>query len=117
MVMPNLYGNIVNNVCAGLVGGPGLVPGANYGHDYAVFETATRNTGKSIANRNIANPTAALLAACMMLDHLKLHNHASTIRKAVLASLDDPRTHTPDIGGQGTTSGAVQSIIGHLPRG
>ncbi|XP_041269414.1 isocitrate dehydrogenase [NAD] subunit gamma, mitochondrial-like [Onychostruthus taczanowskii] len=78
---------------------------------------ATRNTGKSIANRNIANPTAALLAACMMLDHLRLHNHASTIRKAVLASLDDPRTHTPDIGGQGTTSGAVQSIIGHLPRG
>lgn len=116
MVMPNLYGNIVNNVCAGLVGGPGLVPGANYGHDYAVFETATRNTGKSIANRNVANPTAALLAACMMLDHLRLHNHASTIRQAVLASLDDPRTHTPDIGGQGTTSGAVQSILSHLGR-
>ncbi|CAM9104410.1 unnamed protein product [Bubo scandiacus] len=76
---------------------------------------ATRNTGKSIANRNIANPTAALLAACMMLDHLRLHSHASTIRRAVLASLDDPRTHTPDIGGQGTTSGAVQSIISHLP--
>ncbi|XP_068009096.1 LOW QUALITY PROTEIN: isocitrate dehydrogenase [NAD] subunit gamma, mitochondrial [Melanerpes formicivorus] len=112
MVLPNLYGNVVNNV--GLVGGPGLVPGANYGHDYAVFETATRNTGKSIANRNIANPTAALLAACMMLDHLSLHNHASNIRQAVLASLDDPRTHTPDIGGQGTTSGAVQSIISHL---
>ncbi|XP_068780263.1 isocitrate dehydrogenase [NAD] subunit gamma, mitochondrial isoform X1 [Struthio camelus] len=116
MVMPNLYGNIVNNVCAGLVGGPGLVPGANYGHDYAVFETATRNTGKSIANRNIANPTAALLAACMMLDHLRLHSYASTIRQAVLASLDDPKTHTPDIGGQGTTSGAVQSILTHLPR-
>uniref|UniRef100_A0A4W5KWU2 Isocitrate dehydrogenase [NAD] subunit, mitochondrial n=1 Tax=Hucho hucho TaxID=62062 RepID=A0A4W5KWU2_9TELE len=71
MVMPNLYGNVVSNVCAGLVGGPGLVPGANYGRDYAVFETATRNTGKSIADRNIANPTAMLLASCMMLDHLK----------------------------------------------
>ncbi|MBN3320556.1 IDHG1 dehydrogenase, partial [Atractosteus spatula] len=71
MVMPNLYGNVVSNVCAGLVGGPGLVPGANYGRDYAVFETATRNTGKSIANKNIANPTAMLLASCMMLDHLK----------------------------------------------
>ncbi|NWH72841.1 IDH3G dehydrogenase, partial [Piaya cayana] len=116
LVMPNLYGNIVSNVCAGLVGGPGLVPGANYGHDYAVFETATRNTGKSIANRNVANPTAALLAACMMLDHLRLHGHASMVRQAVLASLDDPRTHTPDIGGQGTTSGAVQSILAHLPR-
>ncbi|XP_068780267.1 isocitrate dehydrogenase [NAD] subunit gamma, mitochondrial isoform X4 [Struthio camelus] len=77
---------------------------------------ATRNTGKSIANRNIANPTAALLAACMMLDHLRLHSYASTIRQAVLASLDDPKTHTPDIGGQGTTSGAVQSILTHLPR-
>uniref|UniRef100_A0AAQ4NYH9 Isocitrate dehydrogenase [NAD] subunit, mitochondrial n=1 Tax=Gasterosteus aculeatus aculeatus TaxID=481459 RepID=A0AAQ4NYH9_GASAC len=71
MVMPNLYGNVVSNVCAGLVGGPGLVPGANYGRDYAVFETATRNTGKSIAGKNIANPTAMLLASCMMLDHLK----------------------------------------------
>ncbi|XP_060108482.1 isocitrate dehydrogenase [NAD] subunit gamma, mitochondrial [Heteronotia binoei] len=111
MVMPNLYGNIVNNVCAGLVGGPGLVPGANYGRDYAVFETATRNTGKSIANKNIANPTAMLLASCMMLDHLKLHSYASMIRKAVLASLDDLKTHTPDIGGQGTTSEAVQSIL------
>ncbi|KAG8554325.1 hypothetical protein GDO81_003764 [Engystomops pustulosus] len=56
MVMPNLYGNIVNNVCAGLVGGPGLVPGANYGSVYAVFETATRNTGKSIANKNMPHP-------------------------------------------------------------
>ncbi|KAJ6655316.1 hypothetical protein lerEdw1_005508 [Lerista edwardsae] len=111
MVMPNLYGNIVNNVCAGLVGGPGLVPGANYGRDYAVFETATRNTGKSIAGKNIANPTAMLLASCMMLDHLKLHNSASVIRKAVLASMDDANTHTPDIGGQGTTSEAVQSIL------
>lgn len=103
MVMPNLYGNVVSNVCAGLVGGPGLVPGANYGRDYAVFETvsvgglnrfvghrslrnlkdgkcmshvclvfqATRNTGKSIAEKNIANPTAMLLTSCLMLDHLK----------------------------------------------
>uniref|UniRef100_A0A0K8S013 Isocitrate dehydrogenase [NAD] subunit, mitochondrial n=1 Tax=Crotalus horridus TaxID=35024 RepID=A0A0K8S013_CROHD len=111
MVMPNLYGNIVNNVCAGLVGGPGLVPGANYGHAYAVFETATRNTGKSIAGKNIANPTAMLLASCMMLDHLRLHSYASVIRKAVLTSMDDVETHTPDIGGQGTTSVAVQSIM------
>ncbi|XP_053870917.1 isocitrate dehydrogenase [NAD] subunit gamma, mitochondrial [Malaclemys terrapin pileata] len=114
MVMPNLYGNIVNNVCAGLVGGPGLVPGANYGRDFAVFETATRNTGKSIAHKNVANPTATLLAACMMLDHLRLHSFATTIRQAVLASLDDEATHTPDIGGQGTTSGAVQSILRHV---
>uniref|UniRef100_A0A8C7XGV3 Isocitrate dehydrogenase [NAD] subunit, mitochondrial n=1 Tax=Oryzias sinensis TaxID=183150 RepID=A0A8C7XGV3_9TELE len=91
MVMPNLYGNVVSNVCAGLVGGPGLVPGANYGQDYAVFETATRNTGKSIAGKNIANPTAMLLASCMMLDHLKLYNYATLIRNAVLTTMNETR--------------------------
>ncbi|XP_026567071.1 isocitrate dehydrogenase [NAD] subunit gamma, mitochondrial [Pseudonaja textilis] len=116
MVMPNLYGNIVNNVCAGLVGGPGLVPGANYGRDYAVFETATRNTGKSIAGKNIANPTAMLLASCMMLDHLRLHSYASVIREAVLTAMDDVETHTPDIGGLGTTSAAVQSIMKQITK-
>ncbi|XP_031700907.1 isocitrate dehydrogenase [NAD] subunit gamma, mitochondrial isoform X1 [Anarrhichthys ocellatus] len=111
MVMPNLYGNVVSNVCAGLVGGPGLVPGANYGRDYAVFETATRNTGKSIAQRNIANPTAMLLASCMMLDHLKLYDYATLIRNAILTTMNETRLHTADIGGQGTTSDVVQSIM------
>ncbi|XP_023689885.1 isocitrate dehydrogenase [NAD] subunit gamma, mitochondrial [Paramormyrops kingsleyae] len=111
MVMPNLYGNVVSNVCAGLVGGPGLVPGANYGRDYAVFETATRNTGKSIADRNIANPTAMLLASCLMLDHLKLHEYATLIRNAILTTMNETRLHTADIGGQGTTSEVVQSIM------
>ncbi|XP_043911398.1 isocitrate dehydrogenase [NAD] subunit gamma, mitochondrial [Protopterus annectens] len=117
MVMPNLYGNVVNNVCAGLVGGPGLVPGANYGNNYAVFETATRNTGKSIATKNIANPTAMLLASCMMLDHLKLHDDAATIRKAVLTTMNEHRMHTPDIGGQGTTSEVVQAILKQIING
>lgn len=130
--MPNLYGNIVSNVCAGLVGGPGLVPGANYGEDYAVFETVrgcisdksvrnkeercqddsmgttqacqhvlqllltcflqgTRNTGKSIANRNSANPTAMLLASCLLLDHLRLHSYASMIRRAILSTVTETR--------------------------
>lgn len=75
---------------------------------------ATRNTGKSIANKNIANPTATLLASCMMLDHLKLHSYATSIRKAVLASMDNENMHTPDIGGQGTTSQAIQDIIRHI---
>uniref|UniRef100_A0A2K5RGQ8 Isocitric dehydrogenase subunit gamma n=1 Tax=Cebus imitator TaxID=2715852 RepID=A0A2K5RGQ8_CEBIM len=65
VMMPILYGSVVGNVCAGLVGGPGLVAGANCGQVYAVFKTATRNTGKSVANKNIANLTATLL------DHLK----------------------------------------------
>uniref|UniRef100_UPI001658F531 isocitrate dehydrogenase [NAD] subunit gamma, mitochondrial isoform X4 n=1 Tax=Halichoerus grypus TaxID=9711 RepID=UPI001658F531 len=110
MVMPNLYGNIVNNVCAGLVGGPGLVAGANYGHVYAVFETATRNTGKSIANKNIANPTATLLASCMMLDHLKLHSYATSIRKAVLASMDNENLRPPRaMGDHGRAPGVCSS--------
>ncbi|XP_029574494.1 isocitrate dehydrogenase [NAD] subunit gamma, mitochondrial isoform X2 [Salmo trutta] len=114
MVMPNLYGNVVSNVCAGLVGGPGLVPGANYGRDYAVFETATRNTGKSIADRNIANPTAMLLASCMMLDHLKLYDYATMIRNAVLTTMNETQLHTADIGGQGTTSEVVQAIMRNI---
>uniref|UniRef100_A0A673YVE5 Isocitrate dehydrogenase [NAD] subunit, mitochondrial n=1 Tax=Salmo trutta TaxID=8032 RepID=A0A673YVE5_SALTR len=116
MVMPNLYGNVVSNVCAGLVGGPGLVPGANYGRDYAVFETATRNTGKSIADRNIANPTAMLLASCMMLDHLKLYDYATMIRNAVLTTMNETQLHTADIGGQGTTSEVVQAIMRNIQR-
>ncbi|KAF7696127.1 isocitrate dehydrogenase [NAD] subunit gamma, mitochondrial [Silurus meridionalis] len=114
MLMPNLYGNVVSNVCAGLVGGPGLVPGANYGNNYAVFETATRNTGKSIAGRNIANPTAMLLASCLMLDHVKLHKYASMIRNAIFTTMNETQLHTADIGGQGTTSEVVQSIMRNI---
>ncbi|CAK6973296.1 isocitrate dehydrogenase subunit gamma%2C mitochondrial-like [Scomber japonicus] [Scomber scombrus] len=114
MVMPNLYGNVVSNVCAGLVGGPGLVPGANYGEDYAVFETGTRNTGKSIANRNTANPTAMLLASCLLLDHLKLHAYASMIRRAILSTVSETRLHTSDLGGQGSTSEVVRSIMNDI---
>ncbi|XP_053174011.1 isocitrate dehydrogenase [NAD] subunit gamma, mitochondrial-like [Scomber japonicus] len=114
MVMPNLYGNVVSNVCAGLVGGPGLVPGANYGEDYAVFETGTRNTGKSIANRNTANPTAMLLASCLLLDHLKLHAYASMIRRAIMSTLSETRLHTADLGGQGSTSEVVRSIMNDI---
>ncbi|KAM8863417.1 isocitrate dehydrogenase [NAD] subunit gamma, mitochondrial-like isoform 1-T1 [Spinachia spinachia] len=111
MVMPNLYGNVVSNVCAGLVGGPGLVPGANYGENYAVFETGTRNTGKSLANSNTANPTAMLLASCLLLDHLKLHDYASMIRTAVLSSVTETKLHTADLGGQGSTSELLQYVM------
>ncbi|XP_057605101.1 isocitrate dehydrogenase [NAD] subunit gamma, mitochondrial-like [Hippopotamus amphibius kiboko] len=114
MVMPNLYGNIVNNVCTGLVGGAGLVPSANYGHIYAVFEAASRQSGKTIANKNVANPTAMLLASCLMLDYLKLHSYATSIRTAVLASVENKDIQTPDIGGQGTTSDVIQNIIDHI---
>ncbi|XP_054441972.1 isocitrate dehydrogenase [NAD] subunit gamma, mitochondrial-like [Pteronotus mesoamericanus] len=114
MVMPNLYGNIVNNICTGLVGGAGLVPGANYGTTHAVFETAARQSVKSIANKNVANPTAVLLAGCIMLDYLQLHSYSTSIRSAVLASLKNKGVCTPDIGGKGTTLDAINHIISHI---
>ncbi|UYV72376.1 IDH3G [Cordylochernes scorpioides] len=71
LLLPNLYGNILNNIACGLVGGPGITSGQNYGHDYAVFETGARNTGKSIAGKNIANPIAIINASADLLDYLE----------------------------------------------
>ncbi|XP_072176725.1 isocitrate dehydrogenase [NAD] subunit gamma, mitochondrial-like isoform X2 [Diadema setosum] len=111
MVMPNLYGNIISNIGCGLVGGPGLVAGQNVGEDYAIFETATRNTGKTIAGQNLANPTATLLAGALLLDHLGLEKHAKTIRKATIQTLTEERIHTPDLGGTASTSDVIQHVI------
>ncbi|XP_072506774.1 isocitrate dehydrogenase [NAD] subunit gamma, mitochondrial-like [Notamacropus eugenii] len=114
MVMPTLYGTIVNYVCTGLVRGPRPVTGGNHGHVYAVFEMTTQSTVKSIANKNITNPTATLLASCMMLDDLKLHSYATLIGKIVLSLMDNENMHNPHIVGQGTTSEAIQDIICHI---
>ncbi|XP_072026835.1 isocitrate dehydrogenase [NAD] subunit gamma, mitochondrial-like isoform X2 [Amphiura filiformis] len=111
MVMPNLYGNILTSVGAGLVGGPGIVPGKNVGTDFAVFETATRNTGAAIAGANVANPSAMLLASSLMLEHLGLHNHAQVVSNAVYKVLNVQQLHTPDLGGTATTSEFVQSVL------
>ncbi len=70
MILPNLYGNIVSNVCTGLVGGAGIVSGSNYGYNRAIFESGTRNTGKSLAGKNIANPAGTLFAAANMLKYI-----------------------------------------------
>lgn len=70
MVMPNLYGNIVANVSSGLVGGAGLVAGSNYGHDCALFEAGTRNSGKGIAGQNTANPSGMLFASANLLKYI-----------------------------------------------
>eukprot|EP00878_Enallax_costatus_P008185 GHUV01008558.1.p1 GENE.GHUV01008558.1~~GHUV01008558.1.p1 ORF type:complete len:350 (+),score=79.36 GHUV01008558.1:142-1191(+) len=74
MVTPNLYGNLVANIVAGLCGGGGIVPGGNIGNDVAVFEQGARHVNKHIAGKGIANPTALLLATSMMLRHLQLHS-------------------------------------------
>uniref|UniRef100_A0ABM0GXH0 Isocitrate dehydrogenase [NAD] subunit, mitochondrial n=1 Tax=Saccoglossus kowalevskii TaxID=10224 RepID=A0ABM0GXH0_SACKO len=116
MVMPNLYGNILSNIGAGLVGGPGVVPGCNIGSDYAVFESGTRNTGASIAGKNIANPTAMLLASTLMLEHLNLHDYAKTISDAIWKTISQDKIHTPDLGGMATTTDVVHNIMKEIQK-
>uniref|UniRef100_A0A2K6D9Y2 Isocitrate dehydrogenase [NAD] subunit, mitochondrial n=1 Tax=Macaca nemestrina TaxID=9545 RepID=A0A2K6D9Y2_MACNE len=83
LVMPNLYGNIIDNLAAGLVGGAGVVPGESYSAEYAVFETGARHPFAQAVGRNIANPTAMLLSASNMLRHLNLEYHSNMIADAV----------------------------------
>jgi isocitrate dehydrogenase (NAD+) len=114
MVMPNLYGNIVSNVCAGLVGGSGFVAGSNYGDYYAIFEQATRNTGLGIAGKNIANPSGILFAAANMLKYLGLDQHCSTIKNAVLNTIQEHKIKTPDIGGTATTTQFIECVLSEI---
>lgn len=83
MVMPNLYGGILSNIAAALVGGPGVVPGCNMGRDVAVFEPGCRHVGLDIQGKDQANPTAMLLSGAMLLRHLGLDDHANRISNAV----------------------------------
>ncbi|XP_061186669.1 isocitrate dehydrogenase [NAD] subunit gamma, mitochondrial-like isoform X1 [Saccostrea echinata] len=111
LVMPNLYGNILSNITAGLVGGPGVIPGMNIGDNYAVFEMGTRSSGRSMKGKNIANPTGMLLASCDMLDYIGYTHHAKLIRESVMKVLSEDKIQTPDLGGQATTLEVVQAII------
>ena len=83
IVTSNLYGNIMANIAAGLIGSPGLVPGYNIGHEVAVFEPGARHVARDIEGLNSANPVSMLLSAAFMLQHLGLHSHAAIIREAV----------------------------------
>lgn len=104
MVMPNLYGNIISNIACGLVGGPGLVSGMNLGDKYAVFETGTRNTGTSLAGKDLANPTAFIRASVDLLRYLGCHYQANIISDALWKALVEQRIHTFDIGGKNSVS-------------
>ncbi len=89
MVMPNLYGGILSNIGAALVGGPGIVPGCNMGRDVAVFEPGCRHVGLDIKGKDQANPTAMILSGSMLLRHLGLDDHANRISKAIYAVIAD----------------------------
>ena len=108
LVLPNLYGDIVSDLCAGLVGGLGMAPGANIGASCAIFE-ATHGSAPDIAGKGIANPTAEILSVCMLLDHLGESDAAARIRFAVRATLADGACVTADVRRAltGSTSGAA----------
>ncbi|CAJ0594491.1 unnamed protein product [Cylicocyclus nassatus] len=114
MVMPNLYGNIISNIACGLVGGPGLVSGMNIGTKYAVFETGTRNTGTSLAGKDLANPTAFIRASVDMLRYLDCDHHANMISDALWKALVEQKAHTMDIGGTHKASEVVKMTIENI---
>ncbi|TGZ85318.1 isocitrate dehydrogenase subunit 1 [Ascodesmis nigricans] len=111
LVMPNLYGSILSNIGAALVGGPGIIPGCNMGREHAVFEPGCRHVGLDIQGRDQANPTAMLLSATMMLRHLGLDDHASRITKAVYDTIKDGQVRTKDMGGNNTTQEFTKAIL------
>lgn len=109
----NLFGDIISDLCAGLVGGLGLAPGANIGNDAAIFE-AVHGSAPDIAGKGIANPCALLLAAAQMLDHLQMPQQAARLREAIVATLEAKDSLTPDLGGSGTTQSFAKAIASRL---
>lgn len=113
VVTPNLYGDILSDGAAGMIGGLGLAPSGCYGNDYAYFESA-HGTAPDIAGQNIINPTATLLSAAMMLDYLELQSAATHLRQAVTAVYAAGTTLPKDQGGTATTSEFCNAIRDHL---
>ena len=113
IVTENLYGDILSDLCAGLVGGLGVVPGANIGVKAAIFDPV-HGSAPDIAGQNKANPTALLQSAVLMLRHLGEHARADRVMAALLKALADVNVRTGDLGGRGTTSSFTDAIISHL---
>ncbi len=113
MVMPNLYGDIVSDLTSGLIGGLGLLPSSNLGDDFALFE-AVHGSAPDIAGQNKANPTALLLAACLMLDYLAYPKEANQIRDAIDDVLKEGSIRTQDVKGTATTTQFSDAIIARL---
>ncbi|KAF2898325.1 hypothetical protein ILUMI_07850 [Ignelater luminosus] len=114
MVTPNLYGNIVDNLASGLVGGAGVVAGASYSADCVVFEPGARHTFSEAVGKNVANPTAMLLCSAKLLNHVNLPGYGEMIRNAVNKVLHDGKVRTKDIGGQSNTQEFTYAVIYNL---
>ncbi|MEZ4393880.1 MAG: isocitrate/isopropylmalate dehydrogenase family protein [Polyangiales bacterium] len=113
LVMDNLYGDILSDLAAGLVGGLGVVPGANIGDECAVFE-AVHGCAPDIAGQGVANPTALVLSAAMMLDAMGERDAARRVESAVAKVYADTDTRTPDLGGAASTSEFTRALIAQL---
>ena len=113
IVTTNLFGDIISDLCAGLVGGLGMAPGANIGKDYAIFE-AVHGSAPDIAGKNIANPSSMILAAIQMLHHLQLTEPAERINRALRETILAGDRTTPDLGGPGTTTDFTEAVISRL---
>ena len=110
LVMPNLYGDIISDLCAGLIGGLGLTPSGNVGTAGAIFE-AVHGTAPDIAGQDKANPTALLLSSVMMLRYMDLYDHAAKIENACFAVIREGQTITGDLGGKAKCSEYTDAII------
>ena len=110
IVTTNLFGDIISDLCAGLVGGLGLAPGANIGEHAAIFE-AVHGSAPDIAGKGIANPCAVMLAGAQMLSHIGMEDRAAQLRAAIRETIAAGDRVTPDLGGQGTTDSMTQAII------
>jgi isocitrate dehydrogenase (NAD+) len=113
LVLPNLYGDIVSDLCAGLVGGLGIVPGANLGDNCAVFE-AVHGSAPDIAGKGIANPTALMQSARLMLAHLGERDAAIGLQKAIEAVYSEGKHLTHDTGGSAGTEEFTEAVIEKL---
>jgi len=114
MVMPNLYGNIIDNLGVGLVGGAGLVAGASYSAEVAVFEPGAKHTFDQAAGKGVANPTAALLASAKLLQHVGLEKDGIKLKKAVEKVIKNQKVRTRDLGGYATTRQFTQAVVESL---
>lgn len=113
LLMPNQYGDIISDLCAGLVGSFGLAPGGSFGDDVAVFEAA-HGAALDLAGQNKVNPAAMILCGAMLMEHLEEFEAAQRIRDAVKAVIKDGRAVTPDLGGNAKTTVMTNVIIDHL---
>ena len=115
LLLENLYGDIVSDLAAGLVGGLGVVPGANLGDEHALFETV-HGSAPDIKGKNIANPTALILAAVMMLDHISEKVAAKKIRSALEKVLRQGDVLTADLGGSASTKKFADAVIREIEK-